>query len=240
MKNIIKILPILALLFTIKSCKESDTILFNDDNYIYFDRVDPDTNNRIDTVKYSFSHFPTADEIVHYFKVSLIGNLLTEDREYEVEVLTGKDADSVLYTTALEEHYTIQEQPVFRKNRTSDSLMVTLFKDKVPAGKEFYMTIRIIPNDYLGLGYFNYKDVKIRYNNIDEKPLWWNAEISATIFGEYSKEKLSTIIAANPGFESTEGMGLTEMRKIALNAKEYIAANNIKEADGSDMIIPIY
>ncbi len=241
MKSIIKIfIGIVALSLTVMSCNESDTITFGDENYIYFDKYTPGTTDRIDTVKYSFSYFPTEDKIVHHFKVSLIGHYLTEDKEYKIEVLDGEDEDGVPYTTALSDHYEITETPIFRKDRVSDTLTVTLFKDKVKEGEEYYLTLRLVANENFGLGYYDYKDVKIRYNNADEKPLWWNAEITATIFGEYSKEKLHTIMLANPGFVSTEGMGLTEMRKIALKTKDYIAENNIKEADGTDMTMPIY
>ena len=49
-----------------------------------------------------------------------------------------------------------------------------------------------------------------------------------------------TIIEANPGFTTIEGMSSAEIRQVAIATKEYIKKNGIKEDDGSEMEIPIY
>ena len=90
------------------------------------------------------------------------------------------------------------------------------------------------------LGYVGYRDVKIRFNDKIVKPLWWTDDVVKGYLGEYSFEKFETIVLANEGFTTFDGLSGTEKRKIALNTKDYIALHGITEKDGSPMYIPIY
>ena len=82
--------------------------------------------------------------------------------------------------------------------------------------------------------------MKIRFNDQEVIPLWWTQEVTDAYLGKNSFKKLETIIAANEGFSTFEGLSDTEKRKIALKTKAYILANNIKEENGDPMEIPMY
>lgn len=222
--------------FLFQSCDTREIESYDAGRALFFERwkqVTVAQRERIDTVAYSFSHYVGKTELVHPFKINLIGGLLTEDTEYDVIVV-----DSL--TTALPEQYSLPEPPVFHKGQASDVLNVTLYKKPSLQEKEVYLTLRLVATGNFGLGYVTYSDVKIRFNDKKVKPIWWTEEVETAYLGIYSYKKLETIIAANEGFITFEGLSGTEKRKIALNTKIYIADKKITEVDGSAMLIPMY
>lgn len=229
-------LAVISLQF--QSCKKQDTPTYDSGNYLHFDRV-AENKQRIDTAYFSFSHHPGEDKVTRYFKVSLIGQILTEDKEYEVVVLNGDNQLGVPYTTAKEGQYKVPEKLIFRKGVLSDSLTITVFRDKVSEGEEYYVTLRLISNDNFGVGYYQNTDIKLRFDNKLVTPIWWTNEIRIVYFGEFSEKKLETIILANPGFTSVEGMNGTEMTKVALKTKAYIREHGVVEENGDPMVLPI-
>ena len=225
----------LCLMMLSQSCDKRDVFSYEADRALFFERWEQVGTNkyvRLDTVQYFFSHYVGAEDLEHRFKVNLIGNLLEEDMEYRVIVV-----DSL--TTATKDQYTIKD-PVFRKGRSSDSLTVILHKTPALKDKQVHLTLRLVENENFGLGYIGYTDVRVRFNDMKMKPLWWTKEIELAFLGPYSYEKLEAIVAANEGFTTFEGLDITTRRKIALNTKEYIRKHGITEANGDAMVIPIY
>ena len=208
----------LCLMMLSQSCDKRDVFSYEADRALFFERWEQVGTNkyvRLDTVQYSFSHYVGA-----------------EDMEYRVIVV-----DSL--TTATKDQYTIKD-PVFRKGRSSDSLTVILHKTPALKDKQVHLTLRLVENENFGLGYIGYTDVRVRFNDMKMKPLWWTKEIELAFLGPYSYEKLEAIVAANEGFTTFEGLDITTRRKIALNTKEYIRKHGITEANGDAMVIPIY
>ena len=237
-RNIIGLLLLSCVFLTmsLQSCDKQEVETFDSEHALFFDRwkkISDVKRERIDTVGYSFSHYVGKTELVHNFKISLIGNLLSEDTEYRVVVV-----DSL--TTALPEQYTLPEPPVFHKGQSTDVFSVVLHKTGSLKDKEVHLTLRLMENENFELGYVGYRDVKIRFNDKIVKPLWWTDDIKDAYLGEYSFEKFETIVLANEGFTTFDGLSDTEKRKIALNTKTYIARHGITEKDGSPMFIPIY
>ena len=113
-------------------------------------------------------------------------------------------------------------------------------KTPVLKDKSVHLTLRLVENENFGLGYMGYTDVRIRFNDMPTQPTWWTKEVELAFLGPYSYEKLETIVAANEGFTTFEGLSLTEKRKIALNTKEYISEHGITEKNGDPMEIPVY
>lgn len=224
----------LCLMMLLQSCDKQEVFSYEADRALFFERWEQvGTNNiRLDTVQYSFSHYVGMEDLEHRFKINLIGNLLEEDLEYQVIVV-----DSL--TTATEDQYTIKD-PIFRKGRSSDSLTVVLHKTPALKDKQVCLTLRLVENENFDLGYMGYTDVRVRFNDMKVKPLWWNDEVELAFLGPYSYEKLETIVAANEGFTTFEGLDITARRKIALNTKDYIRQHGITEANGDAMVIPIY
>ena len=143
-------------------------------------------------------------------------------------------------TTALPVQYTLPEHPMFHEGQSTDVFSVVLRKTESLKDKEVYLTLRLVENENFALGYVGYRDVKIRFNDKIVKPLWWTDDVVKGYLGEYSFEKFETIVLANEGFTTFDGLSGTEKRKIALNTKDYIALHGITEKDGSPMYIPIY
>ncbi len=103
---------------------------------------------------------------------------------------------------------------MFHKGMASDVLPVTLKKAPSLKDKQVYLTLRLVANENFGLGYTGYSDVKIRFNDQEVIPLWWTQEVTDAYLGKYSFKKLETIIAANEGFSTFEGLSDTENEKL--------------------------
>ena len=237
-RNIIGLLLLscVLLMMALQSCDKQKVDTYDSEHALFFDRwkrISDVKRERIDTVGYSFSHYVGETELVHDFKISLIGNILSEDTEYKVVVV-----DSL--TTALPEQYTLPKHPMFHEGQSTDVFSVVLHKTESLKDKEVYLTLRLVQNENFALGYVGYRDVKIRFNDKIVKPLWWTDDVVKGYLGEYSFEKFETIVLANEGFTTFDGLSGTEKRKIALNTKDYIALHGITEKDGSPMYIPIY
>lgn len=236
MKYIIKLILAFAVMLSMYACSQNEVPGYEGGHSLFFERwkmLSSSTRTRIDTVRYSFSHFVGKNELTHYFRMGLIGDTLAADTEYKIVVV-----DSL--TTASPEQYALPEHPMFHKGSAVDSLPIIIKKVPSLKDKEVVLTVRLVENENFDLGYWGYRDVKIRFNDKIEQPLWWDLEVEAAYLGVYSYEKLEAVMAANPGFTSYEGLSGTARRKVALNTKQYIAENGITEKDGSTMLIPIY
>lgn len=236
MKHILRLMLAFAVMASMYACSQNDVPGYEGGHSLFFERwkqLSATSRTRIDTAVYSFSHYVGKEELTHYFKLGLIGNLLADDTEYKIVVV-----DSL--TTASPEQYELPEHPVFHKGTSMDSLPIVIKKVPSLKDKEVVLTVRLVENDYFGLGYWGYRDVKIRFDDIIKPPLWWDKEVIYAYLGEYSYKKLETVMAANPDFVTFEGLSATAKRKVALNTKQYIADHGVTEEDGSPMLIPIY
>lgn len=222
----------------IQSCSTTETDVFGNGRFLYFERQVKRTTElsyewvRVDTAVISITHYPGEEVIEHPFRVVLIGDTLQEELEYCVTIV-----DSL--TDVKEGMVTYPEKLYFRKGVVMDSLWMTIHTDKVEKDKEFYITLRLIANENFGVGYRGYSDVKLRFNNKASRPDWWDDRVEEVYLGTWSEKKFETFVLAT-GLTSFDGMSAGEMRLYSLKMKEYVAENNVTEADGSPMIIPIY
>lgn len=226
------------LFFTLSfvGCKNQETETYSSKNALFFPKISgtygkDDYKRGIDTAYVSFTHHPGKDRYVVPFRISLIGNL-TKDTEYKLMVV-----DTL--SSALPEDYELPEKLIFREGMPHDTLFVTLKKTANLDGKEVTLCLRLVENDHFTLGHYDRLQVKVRFNNIISKPGWWTTDIELGFFGPYSYEKYNAFILSS-GLITIEGLNATEIRKLALNLKLYIAENELTEKDGSPMIIPIY
>lgn len=225
----------------IQSCKVHEVEVFSgSERYVYFKRYvqnDEGKNVRVDTVMMSFSHHYGVTEYTQEYYLGLVGLVPDRDLEYNLEIVVDN-------TTATPDQYSLPEKLVFREGHLVDTLKVTVYKDKIADGDERVLRLRLVESDDLKLAYSSpadsYTDIQFRFNNKISKPLWWNTNVEKLFFGAYSFRKYETIIKANPGFTTIEGLTSAEIRQVALNTKDYIKANGITEDDGSEMRIPIY
>ena len=216
------------------NCSTSNIETFGSKASLYFPKYvyTSDQYVRIDTAFTSFSFYPGIEEITVPFKISLVGKILNEDKEYKVVVV-----DSL--TTAKVGQYAFDEKLTFRRKVVEDSLCVKIFKSKLAENEEVVLTLRLIENENFTLGYNDKRDIKLRFNNAISKPTWWDKSIEESFFGVYSYKKFQTIIEAT-AVSSIEGLAPSDIRILVLKTKDYIEDNNITEEDGSKMILTGY
>lgn len=214
--------------FQIQGCESLKVDYYNGERALYFERerLVEASYVRQDTVNLNLTYYLDAKEVSHPFKVLLIGNLLTEDLEYTVVRV-----DSL--STAKEDMVTLPDRLLFRKGVAADSLWVTIHKDKVEAGGEYYVTYQLAANENFNVGYTGYTTVRVAFSNKESKPLWWDSGVELVFLGEWSQEKFDALVRAT-GIISFEGLSATEMRQYALQLKEYIEENQLS------MTVPVY
>lgn len=216
-----------AILFALYSCSEKDIMSYSSDRYLYF-------TNRSDSseLKVSFSHFPTYDTYKAGFEINLMGNLLMEETSYRVSVVdTG--------TTALPEDYILDLEPKFGANQLKDTLYVVLKKTARLNDGPVSLMLRLEEGHGFIPGLRLNRTVKVLFDNVESKPLWWEGDVITVYFGEYSPEKYkhflicTRIDAAQIPILLKENP--TKLRVLALDFKDYLALH-----PELNLTVPIY
>ena len=211
MKNYI---TIIAIVFALFSCSEKETMTYQSERYLYFT-----TSLDSADLSVSFSHYPTSDEYKAGFEVNLMGNLLTEKANYRVSVVdTG--------TTALLEEYVLDLEPEFGANQLKDTLYVVLKKTERLSDGPVTLMIKLEEGNGFIPGLSRNRTVKVHFNNVESKPLWWEGDIISVYLGEYSPEKYKHFLIATQ-IDATEIPVLlkenpTKLRLLALEFKDYL------------------
>ena len=226
----IMVLGCWALAFLAGSCGRADIEPYGSKDKIWFTQKNDD-NEPVNDLLRSFSLYPGSETLDVSFQVNLIGSLADYDRTYAAVVV-----DSL--TTADPSEYEIHPT-VLRAGKVSDELVVTLKKSERMKTEEVKLTLYIVANETFDPGYSNGLQVSVRFNDITTCPEWWTEDVANAYFGPYSKEKFEAFYEYS-GRNDIEGLEPSELRKLLLGFKEYIRENNITEADGSEMIIPVY
>ncbi len=220
-----------------QGCSTEEIESWKTERALYFEKrmrnLESHSWERVDTASISIPNYFNQDEIKHYFKINLLGDTLSIDTEYALIVV-----DSM--TTAEEGMVTLPENIVFHKGVISDSLALTVHADKVPEGKAYKITYRLLPNEHFMLGYKDYLQVILHFNNKESCPPWWDARIVEVYLGKWSQKKMETLYIATGGISSFENFGATECRYYALQLKLYIEKNGVTEENGEPMMVPIY
>lgn len=177
-----------------------------------------------DTAYVSFSNYPGLKQLEVPFAISLTGEMPGEDMEYKLEVV-----DSL--TTAKSGDYALPERLIFRKDRITDTVNITIKNERAELFRQsFKVTFRIVANEYFQPGYTDRRDIKITFNDIKGKPDWWKDDLEKMILGTYSDKKMEHFILATR-VNSLEGVELSEVRRLTLIFKKYLRENNIMEED---------
>lgn len=213
-------------MFNFTSCKDVQIEVFEGKPALYFPLKDGDKMG-IDSAYVSFSHYPGQDDKDVSFKISLIGDLLEKDTEYRVVVI-----DSL--TTANPDEYTIPEVLKFKNGVADDTFTITIHRKPRLSETDVKLVVMITENENFDVGFYNQKMVKVRFDNLKIKPLWWTKEIDDIYMGAYSVEKLDIFYIVSK-LISIEGLAPSQLRDICLKMAKYISDNNIP-----NMEIPIY
>ena len=161
-----------------------------------------------------------------------MGNLLTEKANYRVSVVdTG--------TTALPEEYVLDLEPEFGANQLKDTLYVVLKKTERLSDGPVTLMIKLEEGNGFIPGLSRNRTVKVHFNNVESKPLWWEGDIISVYLGEYSPEKYKHFLIATQ-IDATEIPVLlkenpTKLRLLALEFKDYLTLH-----PELNLTVPIY
>lgn len=211
----IRYILLITVFFSFFACSEDEFKTYtSSERYLFFT-----TTQGVDSTEFSFTHFPLEDEHVIRFEINLIGDMLDEDTEYSLRVI-----DSL--TTATKEQYKMPF-PVFRANHTKDTLEVTLVKmDGIE--ENVTLVLELEENTHFQPGLAGKRQVKVKFNNIFSKPLWWTGKVQSLYLGTFSEKKFKEFVKYT-GESDLTGMDLSVVRMLALEFKAYVEKNNIMD-----------
>lgn len=217
-KHIIYLCLIITGIF---ACNTEEVEVYTSPRYLFFQ----DSAKGLDSVVFSFSHYPGETTHDVSFYVALTGLPATEDLEYRLEVV-----DSL--TTAHPEDYDLPNKLIFRAGAISDKLNIRCnnVREALKTQK-VYVTFKIATNENFAPGLSGKQTIRVIFENIQSQPLWWDGDIEILILGKYTPEKFEHFIFATKINDLT-GMSLSEIRELAMIFKVYLIKNNIMEADG--------
>lgn len=220
----------LAVASLLGSCGKSDIKPYSSKDMVWFTQQD-ENYEPVNEVVRSFSLYPGAETLDVAFEVNLIGSVVDYDRTYLAVVV-----DSL--TTALPTEYELHPQ-ILHAGQVQDQMLITLKKSDRLKTEEVKLTLHIVANETFDPGYSDGLQVSVTFNDITTRPDWWTDSVARSYFGDYSKEKFEAFYQYS-GRNEIDGLQPSDLRKLLLGFKEYIRENNITEADGSEMIIPVY
>ena len=203
------------LCFVIGACTHHTTGFYEGPRYLSF------VNEKgADTAFISFANYPGASTHEVAFVLKLTGNIPEEDLTYRLEVV-----DSL--TTAGTTDYQLPEHLVFRKDRVTDTLVVTVMNSN-PFLTEQTLSVglRIVANEHFRPGLDGQQRAKLTFTAVKSKLEWWKGELESLILGEYSSKKMEEFILCT-GVNTLEGVELSVARAYTLQFKRYCIEHNI-------------
>lgn len=220
-KYIIILLGILALL----SCSEDKLDTYDTGNFLNFVQ-----NSKTDSLEISFFFNPGKDELIIPLEFALTGNLLKEDKEFQMIVDTS--------STAQEGSYILPEKFVFKANKTIDTLYLTLRNTPELETGKYKLALRIEDNENFNPGFKNNCLRKIYFTSMVSKPKWWNEEIRGVYLGDFSAKKYLLFCEVTGQTDLTD-INPSLIRQYALTFKRYLLDNPTQEEDGSWMEVTV-
>ncbi|WP_298715402.1 DUF4843 domain-containing protein [Chitinophaga sp.] len=199
MKKITKIIICLLAAGWLAGCEKGDDLLYKSDDGVYFDFSSSDlTNQRIDSVIYSFALFPDKSFDTILLPVRLSGNRTTAGRKVKVTLVAGKTtAQSGLHFKALESEYVLPAD-----SGRFDIPVIIYNTDPLLAEKAVRLFLQLQPTGDFNTMFPKLDTAKIIFSNRLEKPLWW--EIWQNDLGEYSRVKHELFIRVSGTNRLTE------------------------------------
>ncbi len=209
-----------AMVLGVVSCTKDEVDVYSAARYLFF----PNSTLGVDTIAFSFSHYPgeTSKEVA--FPIALTGLPLDEALEYKLELV-----DSL--TTALPDDYELATPLMFAANLTVDTLRIVCknVREELKTQK-VQVTYRIVANENFSPGLSGKQMVRVVFENIESKPLWWNGDVEKLLLGKWSPKKFEHFVIATDENDCT-GMSMSEIRGLTMIFKKYLIENDIKEED---------
>ena len=207
MKKLLYLLSMTAVLGMFTACQEDELKLWGNEHHIYFEKFYKDAiapgKERADSTLTSFFFY--ADDVNNLeakLVVNMTGRLLEKDLPFKLKVVDEM-------TTANANEYTLQDQYVFRAHHVNDTatnqrdtITVKMHRSarlaSMPNGVR--LTVELVPLGDLKLGQTERTRAVIILTRDAVKPVWWDAEITNNLFGEYSSRKYKLfLLNIDPG-----------------------------------------
>ena len=171
------------LCFVIGACSHHTTGFYEGPRYLSF------VNEQgADTAFISFANYPGASTHEVAFVLKLTGNVPDEDLTYRLETI-----DSL--TTAGTTDYRLPDRLVFRKDRVTDTLLVTVMSaNPVLAERTLSVGFWIVANEHFQPGLDGQQRARLTFTAVKTKPEWWKGELESLILGTYSAKKMEEFI----------------------------------------------
>lgn len=152
MKKIYLFLTAMVLVLT--ACEKDQIGRYDLGSYVYF------TQKETVLQSFSFSYYPGLTTHSLEFEVNLMGDLLTEDKTFELYIDTEK-------TTATPEMYELDLHPVFHQGTPTDQITVTLKNpNDILKDKEVTLVFGIKENENFQPGFVGQRSITINFNDI--------------------------------------------------------------------------
>ena len=206
-------------------CSEDEIKPYNGGNYIYFSQLIDSEDEHLEV---SFNNYPTSEEITVKIGLKLIGKPLTEDTPYKVQVVDAGEKDDNI-KNADPKNYRLPAAPLFKAGLVNDSLEVILVKTD-DLKENVKLCLKLVPNDFFLGGMQQYEQIKIVFNNVISKPLWWTTEVTKLYLGIYSRKKYEEFVKYTNVTDFGK-LSTAAKRANALSFKYYIQKNNIMDVN---------
>ena len=233
-KNIL--LALISLCFW--GCSEDEIKPYIGEQYLYFSQL---KDSEEENIEVSFNNYPTSDQITVKIGLSLIGKPFAENTHYKVGVVTEDESKDKI-KNADQKNYRLLDSPMFKAGLSSDTLEVTLIKTE-DLKENVKLCLKLLPNEYFKGSIPEYEQIKIIFNNIISKPLWWTNDVTKLYLGTYSRKKYEEFVRCTNVVDFGK-LSTAEKRQYALMFKYYIAENEIMDkndttGDEFPMTVPI-
>lgn len=214
------------------SCAEDKIETYSGKQYLYFSELMDTKEGNKEAVEISFNNYPLDDELSVEISLGLVGDPFSVPTPYKVSVVTDK-------TTALAENYELPVAPMFKPNVAEDVLSLKLIKTE-RLKEDVTLMLKIEPNEYIAGSVKQYETIKVIFNAVESKPLWWTKTVDKNYLGTYSPKKYRALVQY--GGEEAKDFGnlnAAQKRLCALRLKQAIEDNNLLEENGQPMTVPV-
>lgn len=205
MKNVwLKLWVISTCVLTIACSKDID-VPYSEGDRIYFEYLYQDPNyaaKRLivrDSLTVSMGLLPDETKSFEVkIPVLILGNPLSTDKHYRVEVVEkGTVVKGVTTAKVNEDYMPLQETYTFHANTWSDTLRLVLLRSHLSPSftlkQQKSVILRLVTTDELKPGIREGHEVKISMNNYVAQPKWWNVYA----LGYYHPQKYKILLMFN-------------------------------------------
>lgn len=214
------------------SCSEDEIKPYHGGQYLYFSHL---MNSNEKAVSVSFNNYLFKDELIVKIRISLVGDPVKEATPYKVIVVDTA-------TTAKSKNYQLPELSYFKPGLASDTLEVKLIKTD-DLKEDVKLCLQIVPNEYFDGTVKQYEQIRIIFNNVISKPVWWTSDVVKFYLGKYSRTKYEALIEYT-GVSDFGSLNSGAKRQCALKLKDAIEKYNLMDKDDNGdefpMEVPIY